>query len=58
MKYESSIPYHSKVMDNIKVFWRQTGRQTKSKSKSLYSPSNVKHYTWGYDRIMKSSKVW
>ena len=31
---------------------------SKSKSKSLYSPSNVKHYTWGYDRIMKSSKVW
>ena len=48
MKYESSIPYHSKVMDNIKDFWRQTGRQTDG-AKTIYQCPGIKidNQTWG-----------
>ena len=32
MKYKSSITNHSKVMANVKDFWRQTDKQTDGKN--------------------------
>jgi hypothetical protein len=39
MKYESPITYHSKDMANVKVFCRQTDKQTdRQTGQKLYAP--------------------
>ena len=56
LRHTSYDIQYTKNYSYARRFYEQSSK-SKSKSKSLYSPSNVKHYTWGYDRIMESSKA-
>ena len=61
MKYESSITYHSKVMANVSVFCRQTGRQTNNRARTICPPciDYIKTFWYPITRrqILDSSKL-